>query len=302
MEWRKHKTKLIVLPIVVIIIFYGVYSIAAEAAKEDKGKIAEIEIDGVISHSKGSSGLLSQSRITPAQVKDLVEKAKKDKVDGYLFKINSPGGAAVASRDLARVIENIDKPTTCLMQEVAASGAYWTATECDQIFADALSITGSIGVSSTYLQYSGLLKEYGVDYVNLTAGEYKDIRSPYKDLASEERDILQKQLDKVHEIFKEDIAENRNLSMEEMDNYGTGQTFLGEKAQEIGLVDQIGRKENAMEHLEDVVGKELETKKYEKESSFNFLSLLPVKIGYGIGKALTETGQDFKGIEARYAR
>lgn len=300
MEWMEKRRNWLILAIAVIIAVYGAYSMFSKASGKGEGKVAEIKIEGVISHSSGGSSLFSDSKTTPEDIQELVDKAKKDDVEGYLFKLNSPGGAAVASKDMAQVIKRIDEPTTCLMQEVAASGAYWTAIECDQIFADQLSITGSIGVSSAYLQYSSLLEEYGVDYINLTAGKYKDIRSPYKDLKEEEREILQKQLDRVHELFKKQIAESRNLSMEKMDKYATGQTFLGQRAKKIGLVDRLGGEKEAIKQLENRTGLELETKEYEKDSDFNILSLLPVKVGYGIGKAMIEAEQDVNGIETRF--
>ncbi len=300
MDWRKNKAKIAILAIVILIAGYGVYSIFAEATKEEKGGIAEIDIDGVISYNGKESGILPQSKTTPDQIEDLVERAQKDDVEGYLFRINSPGGQAVASRDLAKVIGRIEKPTTCLMKEVAASGAYWAATKCDHLFADALSITGSIGVSSAYLQYSGLLKEYGIEYVNLTSGKYKDIRSPYKNLTYKERKILQEKLDKVHEIFKQEVADNRNIPVEQIEEYSEGQTFLGKEAKDIGLVDHLGNKKDAIKHLENQTGMKLETKKYQKKDSFSFLSLLPVKIGYGIGQAIMEAENGFEGIEAVY--
>ncbi|MDY6788642.1 MAG: signal peptide peptidase SppA [Candidatus Nanohaloarchaea archaeon] len=300
--WNEHRSRLALVVIVAVILFYGIYNGVSGEKVQEKGEIAEIGVEGIISYNGKSSEILPKARMTPDDLKKLVDEAKKDSVDAYLFRINSPGGQVVASKDMARIIESLEKPAACLMQEVAASGAYWLATECDRIFADSLTVTGSIGVSSTYLQYSGLLEEYGIKYVNLTAGRYKDMRSPYKNLTAEERDILTEQLDTVHEAFIRQVANERGMSEENVREHATGQAFMGGEAERIGLIDSIGRKKDAKEYLENRTGRKLSVKSYREQDTLDILSLLPVKIGYGIGKAFTAAQENIGGIEALYRK
>jgi protease-4 len=103
-----------------------------------------------------------------------------------------------------------------------------------------MSITGSIGVIASYLQFSDLLDEHGVTYERMVAGRYKDMGTPFKDLSDTERLIFQQTLDQIHTEFIEGVAENRNMSVSEVRKLATGQVYLGIKAIELGLVDAIG--------------------------------------------------------------
>jgi protease-4 len=163
------------------------------------GQVAEIRLAGMIQ----SGGGFSTDGTTPDGFSQLLDQARQDGSEGYLIVINSPGGSVVASKDITRAIEDLDGPVACLMKDTAASGAYWAATACDEIVADSLTLTGSIGVTSTYMEFSGLLNRLGIEYVNITAGELKDIGSPLKNMTEEERELLQSQLDTIHASFIE---------------------------------------------------------------------------------------------------
>ncbi|MCJ7450281.1 MAG: signal peptide peptidase SppA [Candidatus Nanohaloarchaeota archaeon QJJ-9] len=260
-----------------------------------KGKTAEIKINGII----GAESQLGSSSTSPEQIRQLIQEAEKDSVEAFIFEINSPGGGAVASKDMAEYIGEIEKPTACLLGEVAASGGYWASSDCDHIIADELTLTGSIGVKSSYLEYTGLLEKLGIQYVNITAGRYKDIGSPFENITEKEKKMLKEQIEKIHSKFIESVAENRNMSKEKVKKYAKGQTFLGEKADEIGLIDETGGRKEVMEYLENRTEQELKTKEYQPEKTFNFLSLISQQIGVGIGKALTSVEKN-RGIEALY--
>ncbi len=254
---------------------------------------ATIQINGMIA----SGGSVTDNNIDPATVQDLIDQAQSDNVAAFLFKINSGGGSVVASKTLARAVKRIDKPTACILKDVAASGAYWVASACDRIVADSLTLTGSIGVKASYLEFSGLMDDLGVEYVNITAGDLKDAGSPYKNLTDKERQMFQEQLDTVHQEFIRSIADNRNLSLAAVRNYSTGEIFLGREAQQNGFVDRLGGTREAINLLENLTGRNITSRSYKPDTDFNILSLLLTKVGYGIGSAL-KSGENLRGIAA----
>jgi protease IV len=214
------------------------------------GNVAIIPIEGVIMGSGGSS--FSQSIVNSQSIVELIKKADDNpSIKVILLEINSPGGSAVASDEIATAIKNTNKPTIALIREVGASGGYWVATATDHIIANRMSITGSIGVISSYLEFSGLMEEYGVSYQRLVAGNKKDIGTPLRKLSSKEEEILQKKLNKIHDYFIKEIAENRGLSVENVRKVATGEFYLGVEAKELNLIDQLGNKESVEKYIKE---------------------------------------------------
>src|SRR3989338_178321 len=130
--------------------------------------------------------------------------------------INSPGGAPVASYELASAIKKINKTTIAVIREVGASGAFWAATAANKIYANQMSLTGSIGVLASHLEFAGIMQKYNVTYRGLVAGKYKDAGTPYKQMTTDEQAIYQKILDKLHEQFINAVAQNRKMSFEQV--------------------------------------------------------------------------------------
>jgi protease-4 len=219
----------------------------------------------------------SSYEANPTVLREEIKKAESDlSTDAIVFMINSPGGSVVASREMGRLIKEVEKPTVCWLGDVAASGAYWVASGCDEIVADPLTITGSIGVSASYLEFSELMEKYGVEYQRLIMGEHKDIGSPYKNLTGEEREILLDKLEKIYEVFVSSVAENRGMDYEEVENLADGSIYLGEEAFELGLVDYLGGQETVEKVLEEKTGKKVILVEQERSplSIFEILSTL----------------------------
>ena len=168
---------IIIVLIVVLAVGFAVSKLVPDTGKVSNDEIAVIQIKGVISFS--NSGILLQERTANAQtILDNIEKAKSKNVKAVVFDIDSPGGTVVASKQVAEAVERLDKPTVAVIRETGASGAYWIAASTDKIVADELSITGSVGVISSYLEFYEFLKEHGVQYNRLVAGKYKYLGSP----------------------------------------------------------------------------------------------------------------------------
>lgn len=239
---------------------------------QDSGEAAIIQLSGTISPE--SSGGFSQSGITPDSVRDINEKALQSDPDAIIYEINSGGGAVVASKEVMREIKSVDKPTVCRFRDISASGGYLIGLGCDRIVADSASLTGSIGVRSSYLQFSGLLERYNVKYINISSGKYKEVGSPYSNITDEEKEILANKTRKIHEEFVEIVDSERNITPENIETVRTGEPFLGERAKKLGLVDEIGGRDSAVITAENMSGKNLTTYTVETQPDFNILRLL----------------------------
>ncbi len=239
---------------VILLVLLGIYligSIIAVIAFSNDGisgdKIVVLPLNGPIVSS--GDDLFNGNVVASELVKKIDELGKDDSVKGVIFEIDSPGGTVVASQDIADAINKLNKTSYAVIRDVGASGAYWIASATDKIYASPMSITGSIGVIGSYLEFSELFDKYGVHYERLIGGKYKDVGSPYRNLTEEERELLQNKIDLVHEYFILEVARNRNLSVNRVRDLATGEIFLGVEAKELGLIDELGDRETAIKSM-----------------------------------------------------
>ncbi len=240
------------------------------------GNVAAIDIAGpitVLSSGYGSGGT------TSTEVLSLIDEVKANpEIKAVLFRINSPGGSPVASDEIGQAIKSLDIPTVALIQEVGASGGYWVASATDHIIANRMSITGSIGVIGSYLEFSGLLERYNVTYQRFVSAAYKDFGSPFRNITDEERELFQQQIDLIHSFFVDEVAQNRNMSRERVEAIADGLFMTGYQAYEAGLVDELGNTPEAVAYLERQLNTSVEIVNYEVERSiYDLLTGLAAK-------------------------
>ena len=266
------------------------------------GNVARIYVTGEILPD-GSSSIFGSSGASSKDIVDLIKKADENKeIKALLIEINSPGGAAVASEDIVRAIKKSKKPSVALIKDTGASGAYWVASATDVIVADPISITGSIGVLSSYLEFSGLMNKYGVGYERIVGGEYKDIGTPFRNLTDEERQLLQEQIDMVYDYFVKDVATNRNMSEEQMKVLATGMIYTGIRAKQLGLVDVLGGEDEAEEAIKQQANlTEVQIVDYKKKRTLidvltETLSRQSYTVGQGIGDSLVSKADQNLGL------
>ncbi len=252
------------------------------------GNVALIPINGQITVE--GEGTFGSPTVSSSDIVTFIAEADEAPgITAIVLEINSPGGSAVASDEIATAAKKAKKPVVALIREAGASGGYWIASDADHIIANRMSITGSIGVVSSYLEFSGLMEKYGVKYERMVSGKYKDTGSPLKDLTEEERMILQRKLDRIHGYFIDGVAENRNLAPEHVASLATGEFFLGVEALEAGLVDELGDADTVKEYLKKTYGLEtVDFVRYEHEPSFiealtGVFADASFRIGEGIG-------------------
>jgi len=141
------------------------------------------------------------------------------------------------------------KPVIASFSAVAASGGYYAACPSRKIFANPGSITGSIGVMTQFANLRDLLQKVGVDFESLTTGKLKDAGSPFKPLSDEQRAYLEGLLADLNQQFSGDVATERKLSKEAIALIADGRAMTGARAKALGLVDELGGQEEAIDYL-----------------------------------------------------
>jgi protease-4 len=258
----------------IVIVLGVVFALSVSGFSGFGSKIAVISIQGTIT---SSPSFLTES-VTPNDVFALIKTAEDDpSIKGVIFEINSPGGSVVASREMAYAVRNMKKPALCWMGDIAASGAYWVASSCDHIMADPLSMTGSIGVTASYLEFSKLFEKYGITYEQITSGERKDIGSPFRNMTEEEKEKMEYIINEIFEYFLSDVKERRNLTESQVEQIVSGDIFLGKDAVNLGLIDSLGTFQEAKEKAKELAGVEqadFVTLKKKGMSLFDLLGML----------------------------
>ena len=275
------------LSVAIISLFIGV------DVESLSGNVALIPIKGVIV-SNDDAEFLFESVASSTDAVELIEKADKNpNIKAIILEINSPGGSAVASEEIANAVKKVNKTTVAWIREAGASGAYWVASAAEHIVANRVSITGSIGVIASYLEFPGLLEEYNVTYQRLVSGKYKDIGSPFREMTAEEKEIFQQNLDSIRDYFVSEVAKNRNLNKKDIDKIANGLFYLGVQAKELGLVDEIGGKDEAIAYIEGKEKIKAEIVEYEKEKGLldilgDVMGRQSFFVGKGIGSSLLD--------------
>ncbi|MFC6717091.1 signal peptide peptidase SppA [Natrialbaceae archaeon GCM10025810] len=217
--------------------------------------VAEVAIEGPITRRGGGGPLPSSPRATPADgVVDQIDRANEDEnVRALLVKLNTPGGEVVPSDDIKRAAERFDGPTIAYATDVCASGGYWIASGCDELWARDASIVGSIGVVGSRVNASDLAEKVGLSYEGFTAGKYKDAGNSLKEMSDDERAYLQGLIDDFYGEFVERVSEGRDLEPS-LIRETEARVYLGERAIELGLVDELGTRRDVEEALAERLG------------------------------------------------
>ena len=280
----------IIAVIIMIFVFLGFLGVFLPSNIR-AGNVAVIPIEGAI--ASGDPGSFVDGTDSNDIVELIEEASENDDIKAILLDINSPGGAPVATDEIAQAIEAVEKPVVAVIRETGASGAFWIATSADYVFANRMSVTGSIGVQASRLEFGEFLEEYNVTYRKLTAGKYKDTGTIWREMTPEEQTMYKVILDKLHTEFIKAVAKNRKLDESVVRSLATGFVYLGSEAKELGLVDALGNKKDALKYIEKQLNITAEPVEYSDEPSLiEELSGLTnngfYSVGQGIGNALVK--------------
>ncbi len=228
---------------------------AKTLSKKKKGKKEEEKSDNQIAVVYASGGIESGKSKDDVMGSETISQAIRearldDDIKAIVLRVNSPGGSALASDVMWRevVLAKEVKPVIVSMGNVAASGGYYISCAADKIVADEKTITGSIGVFGVIPNAQGLMEnKLGITMDRVKTNKHADIMTVFKPLTGEERDIIQIGVEKIYDDFITKVAEGRGMTKEQVDSIGQGRVWMGLDALKIGLVDEIGGLDRAIE-------------------------------------------------------
>lgn len=289
---ENEKPKMRLFPIITFLIMIWLLAIIAASfftSTDDKNpyaNVAIIKVYGIIT-TTGEDGYF-ESVASSNEIIQLLEEAEQDpSIKAIVLDINSPGGSPVASEEIGNKLKSINKTTVAWIRDLGASGAYWIASSTDYVVASRLSLVGSIGVTGSYVEFAGLLERYNMTYRSLVSGKYKDAGSPFKELTPEDEAKIMELIDELHLYFVEEVAENRNLSLEETEELATGEVFTGAKGKQLGLVDEVGGMAEVTSYLRDDLNTTVEYALFEQEETLlDLLRVVSADHGFAIGEGI----------------
>ena len=269
------KKKAIIISLGILALLAAILIPTILISRPPAGKIAVIPLSGAI--TTGGSLLFPGSTITPGLVRDYLTKAEKDTaVKAIVFHIDSPGGEIAPCQEILWEIERVKeaKPIVVSMGGTAASGGYYISTKADKIVALPTTMTGSIGVISQVINVEGLLEKLGIQVETFKGGKYKDMYSGFREMTPEEEEIMQGMIDEYYEHFVDVVAAGRELGKEEVRNLATGQIYTGTAAKELGLVDELGGLDTAIDLATELAGIEAPIVEYYQPPRLTIRSLI----------------------------
>ena len=213
------------------------------------GNIAVIPVQGVISHR---SSIFSYF-FGGASIEDLTQQIRQaiadPSVSAIVMDVDSPGGDVDGVDELASEIYQArkQKPITAVSNCLMASAAYYLASQANEIIASPSSLTGSIGVYTTHMDYSGALNEAGIKVSMIKFGDNKGEGNPYEALTDPAREHLQDMVNTFGDQFEKAVGRGRGLKQDDVHKkFGQGRVFDAKKAVKLGMVDRVGTLDDAL--------------------------------------------------------
>ena len=274
------------------------YASARPAPKAKADKIAVIYANGQIIDGEGNDNTIGSITLSKA----IREARENKKVKAIVMRVNSPGGSALASEVIRREVElaKAEKPFIISMGSYAASGGYWISSEGDYIFADPTTLTGSIGVFGTFPNAKKFLNErVGLTFDVVKTNENADFGSITEPLTDYQKAMLQKYVGNTYNDFTSLVARTRGLRQSYVDSIGQGRVWTGADALELGLVDEMGGLDKAIEYAAQAAKlTDYSIKDYPKQESFiDLLMKGDVQEPYTNALMKKRLGDNYKYIE-----
>lgn len=209
-----------------------------------RGRIAVVYAEGEIVDGEGEIGDIGGTKFA----RELRTLRQDENIKAIVLRVNSPGGSATASEAIQReiILARKVKPVVVSMGSYAASGGYWISTYSDRIFAEATTITGSIGVFGMQFDVQKLANNVGLTFDSAKTGKFADALNITRPKTPEEMAIFQGLVDWIYGEFIKKVADSRQLKREQVEEIAQGRVWSGTAAKELGLVDEIGGLDAAM--------------------------------------------------------
>ena len=217
-----------------------------ERNREDASKVGVIVAKGIILDGVQPAGKIGSDTLT-----EVIRQARlDDSVKALVLQIDSPGGSALASEIIRRELEltrQAGKPVIASMSSIAASGGYWIASAADEIWAAPSTITGSIGIYSAFATFEKSLDHLGVHNDGVGTTRISDAFETTRPLNPIIANSMEQVIQHNYQRFIKTVSEGRHLTLQDVEKIAQGRVWAGETAKELGLVDQFGSLQDAVQ-------------------------------------------------------
>jgi len=249
MAIKKHPILIVVVILGITILFLGM---VMTAIFKFSGKSSSLPFSNRIGLIRIEGPIMDSWPV----VERLIEFKKDNRIKAIILRIDSPGGGVGASQEIYREVRKTikTKKVICSLGGVAASGGYYIASAGSKIVANPGTITGSIGVIMEFVQIKDLIKKIGVGFEVVKSGEFKDIGSPHREMTEKEKKLISGLISEIQGQFVDAVAQGRSLPAEQVWEIADGRIFSGAKAKELGLVDQLGNFQDAVDLAKELSG------------------------------------------------
>lgn len=200
-------------------------------------------------YNSASSDISEQCIDATKVIKDLRQLKEDKNVKAVVLRVNSPGGSAFGSEQIWYAVSELkkEKPVIVSMGDYAASGGYYISCNADTIVAEPTTLTGSIGIFGMFPNVKGLTEKIGLDFDVVKTNRYADFGMPSRPLNDGEKGLMQMYVNNGYDLFLTRCSEGRGISKEELDKIAQGRVWTGSTAKELGLVDELGGLDKALE-------------------------------------------------------
>lgn len=233
-------------------ISFADYAAAKAPVSNAKKSIAIIYADGEIVDGSDAQ------QIGGDRFAKLIEKARRDStVKAVVLRVNSPGGSVLASEKIKHELDLLGevKPLVASYGSYAASGGYWISNNCDKIFTNKTTLTGSIGVFGLIPDVSGTLKNIAhVNIESVNSHRHSDMLNGMRPFNEAEHNYMYRSIDNIYKLFLATVSEGRGITEAEVDAIGQGRVWTGSDALGIDLVDEVGTLEDALLYTASIAG------------------------------------------------
>ncbi len=232
-------------------LFYGSNTIAETpvVSGDAEQRIVRLTLEGTIANTSSGGLFTSETYDHQLFLEELRMIQQDPTISGILFEVNTPGGGVYESAEIARELAKIKEqgiPMYVSMKNMAASGGYYISAGADKIFATEETVTGSIGVIMSGINYAGLFEKLGIEDSTYKSGALKDAGSASREVTEADKEVLQTFVDNAYGRFVAIVAEGRGMTEEAVRQIADGRIYDGQQALEVGLVDEIGFPEDAL--------------------------------------------------------
>jgi protease IV len=238
------------------VVFFAFLLLAYSAVRGEAPRLSSGPRIGVV-EVKGEIGGGGRGNVDAEDALKVIKRFMDDgEMKAVVVRIDSPGGAVSPSQEIYDELRKLadKKIVVCSMGNLAASGGFYIAMACPHIIAEPGTLTGSIGVISMFPNLKGLADRFNVKMETIKSGKLKDSGSPFRDMTPEDRAYWQSLIDQVYGQFVSAVVEGRDLPEDQVRKIADGRVLTGQQAQELGLIDELGNFNDAVDVAKEKAG------------------------------------------------